>query len=203
MDPSALPSGPFAALTFIAAPALLTNASSVLALSTINRMLRTRDSMRELLAQSAAPPAPRDGAFAPAEHAPDRLVHQVNRVERQATLLLGALHAIYVALAAFASATLVTLLGAGLAPLIGGFWPGVFGGIGVVLGFAGVGGLVFGCTKLFSATRLSLMNIREEADIIRQRQAARIAGESAAAAPPSASSPAAPMMVTKRSDPAP
>jgi len=45
---------PFGALTFVAAPALLTNASSVLALSTINRMLRTRDRMHELFAKSEA-----------------------------------------------------------------------------------------------------------------------------------------------------
>jgi len=36
-----------AALTMIVAPAMLTNASCVLALSTINRMLRTRERMRE------------------------------------------------------------------------------------------------------------------------------------------------------------
>jgi hypothetical protein len=45
---------PFAVLTFIAAPALLTNASSVLAMSTINRMLRTRDRMHDLFAESKA-----------------------------------------------------------------------------------------------------------------------------------------------------
>jgi len=39
MDPVSLTQSPFAVLTFIAAPALLTNSSSVLALSTINRML--------------------------------------------------------------------------------------------------------------------------------------------------------------------
>jgi len=48
MDPNSLTQNPFAALTFVAAPALLTNASSVLALGTINRMLRTRDRMHEL-----------------------------------------------------------------------------------------------------------------------------------------------------------
>ena len=52
MEPTTLVQSPFAALTFIAAPALLTNASSVLALSTINRMLRTRDRMHELFVKS-------------------------------------------------------------------------------------------------------------------------------------------------------
>jgi len=94
---------PFAALTFVAAPALLTNASSVLALSTINRMLRTRDRMHELFAKSES------GKVSEQESV--RLIEQVDRVERQAALLLRALRSIYVALAAFASATLVTLLG--------------------------------------------------------------------------------------------
>ena len=52
MDPNSLTQNPFAALTLVAAPALLTNASSVLALGTINRMLRTRDRMHELFTES-------------------------------------------------------------------------------------------------------------------------------------------------------
>ena len=72
---------PFAALTFVAAPALLTKASSVLAMSTINRMLRTRDQMTELLNKSEA------GVQSETDAA--RLVELVNHVETQAALLLG------------------------------------------------------------------------------------------------------------------
>ena len=39
MEATPFTQSPFAALTFVAAPAILTNASSVLAMSTINRML--------------------------------------------------------------------------------------------------------------------------------------------------------------------
>ena len=164
MDALPITQSPFAALTFVAAPALLTNASSVLALSTINRMLRTRDRMHDLFAQSEQGGAAGRGEL---------LVEHVNRVERQATLLLRSLHSIYVALAAFASATLVTLLGAGIAPLAGGVWPHVFAGLGILLGFVGVSGLVIGCLNLFRATQLSLLNIRDEAAAIRARQAAK------------------------------
>ena len=38
-----LTQNPFAVLTFIVAPTILTNATSVLAMSAINRMLRTRE----------------------------------------------------------------------------------------------------------------------------------------------------------------
>jgi len=114
MDGPAFAQSPFAVLTFIAAPALLTNATSVLALSTINRMLRTRDRMSDLLSKSEA------AAASPAES--ERLVRQVDRVEKQAMLLLQALRWIYVALGAFVSATLVTLLGAGLVPFEAAVW---------------------------------------------------------------------------------
>src|ERR1700751_1550016 len=98
MDSNLLTNNPFAVLTFIAAPAILTNATSVLAMSTINRMLRTRDRMHELLQESEAG-TPSSGS---------KFIGQVERVERQATLLLRALHWIYIALGAFAAASLVT-----------------------------------------------------------------------------------------------
>ncbi|MEY2408256.1 MAG: hypothetical protein QOF48_926 [Verrucomicrobiota bacterium] len=162
MDTATFNQSPFAVLTFIAAPAVLTNAASVLAMSTINRMLRTRDRMRELFIESQH--APESGSNA------DRLLRQVNRVERQAAHLLRALHAIYVALAGFAAASLVTLLGAVL-----GNWEGlisfrVLAGCGLSLGFVGVGGLILGCWNLLQATRLSLANIREDAALIRAQQ---------------------------------
>src|SRR5476651_1988875 len=80
-----LSNNPFAVLTFIAAPALLTNASCVLALSTINRLLRTRESMHQLLEESERTERPQRANF----------IAHVNRVERQATVLLMALHFIY------------------------------------------------------------------------------------------------------------
>ena len=66
-----------------------------------------------------------------------KFVEQVNRVERQALLLLNALHWIYVALGAFAAASLVTLLGA----LFGHAHETLIRvviGAGLLLGFAGV-----------------------------------------------------------------
>ena len=45
-DPVSLAQNPFALLSLIAAPAVLTNAASVLALSTSNRFLRASERMR-------------------------------------------------------------------------------------------------------------------------------------------------------------
>jgi hypothetical protein len=41
----------------------------------------------------------------------------------------------------------------------------------VFLGFVGVGGMVVGCINLFHATQLSLANIHQEAEAVRQRYA--------------------------------
>ena len=165
-------SNPFAVLTFIAAPALLTNASSVLAMSTINRMLRTRDRMQELFTDSETK------TYSDTEAA--ALVHHVDRVERQAVLLLDALRAIYTALGAFAGATLVTLLGAGLAPSQGPVVFRVLAGVGLALGAVGVSGLILASARLLGATQLSLAGIREQSAMIRARHAAIRVG----AAPP-------------------
>jgi hypothetical protein len=165
MDQGALSQNPFAVLTFIVAPALLTNTSSVLAMSTINRMLRTRERMRELFSESVRP--------AETESERTQTVTQVNRVEKQAMLLLRALHSIYVALGSFAGATLMTLLGAGLAHYHSLRWFSVLGWFGLGLGFLGVCGLIFGSALLFQATQLSMMNIREEAALIRERNQRR------------------------------
>jgi hypothetical protein len=43
-------------------------------------------------------------------------------------------------------------------------------GAGFLLGLVGVGGLIGSCVNLFHATQLSLLNIRDEAVLIRARQ---------------------------------
>ena len=160
MGTNLLTQNPFAVLTFIVAPAILTNATSVLAMSTINRMLRTRERMQQLYARSEAGTKFRGAAF----------VEQVNRVEKQAIHLLSALRWIYTALGAFAAASLVTLLGAVAGQLGNELFMGIVVGTGLLLGVHGVAGLVGGCLNLLHATQLSLMNIREEAALIRARQ---------------------------------
>jgi hypothetical protein len=160
MNNNLLTQNPFAVLTFIVAPAILTNATSVLAISTINRMLRTRERMHDLYAESENAAQFRGTNF----------VEQVSRVEHQGILLLSALRWIYSALGAFAAASFVTLLGALSGQLGRAGLVHTIIGAGLVLGFIGVAGLVGGCVNLFRATQLSLVNIREEADLIRIRQ---------------------------------
>jgi hypothetical protein len=85
-----LMSNSFAALSLIAAPAVLTNAASLLAMSTSHRFLRAGDRMRGL-AQRLEAPGESDAVRR-------LLLTQVERVERQASLLLAGLRATFVAL---------------------------------------------------------------------------------------------------------
>lgn len=155
---------PFAALSLIAAPAILTNASSVLALSTSNRFLRAGERMRAVASELQKLP-PGD------EHT--LLLVQAGRIERQALLLLTALRGAYVALGSFAAASLISIVGAGLAPTSFRIASQITVGLALVVGFGGVAGIVSACTHLFRATRLSLLNISEEATLIRRRETAR------------------------------
>ncbi len=156
-----LASNPFAVLTVIAAPALLTNSSALLALSTSNRFLRASDRMRSLsnqLETQSMPPQLRE-----------MLVRQVSRVERQGILLLNGLRAVYLALGCFAGSTIISVFGAVFAS------SSIHAGLNatIVLGFAagvtGVGSLIYCSAALLQATRISLTNISEEAAMIRER----------------------------------
>jgi hypothetical protein len=163
MGNNLLTNNPFAVLTFIAAPAILTNATSVLAMSTINRMLRTRDRMHELFRESEDT----------SKLLGDKFIEQVNRVERQAAMLLSAMRWVYTALGAFVSATLMTLVGAVAGQFGNIVLMRIIIGAGLLLGAVGVTGLVGGCVNLFHTTQLSLLNIRDEAEAIRARQLKR------------------------------
>jgi hypothetical protein len=161
MEPPASLHSPFAVLTFIVAPALLTNATCLLALSTANRMLRARERMHGLFEKSETAGLSED------ERA--RLRNEANRVEKQSLHLLKGLRSIYVALGGFVLATFVTLLGAPLAQVEGGQWFRITAVCGMLLGGIGVCGIVNGSFHLFQATQISMINIREEAEMIRKR----------------------------------
>ena len=98
---------PFAALSLIVAPAVLTNASSILILSTSNRLARAVDRARALAVQLEAP------AEIPNRFTPLRL-KELASSEQRALMLLSALRLFYASLGAFAGAALTSLLGAGV-----------------------------------------------------------------------------------------
>jgi len=157
-----LSQNPFALLSLIAAPAVLTNAASVLVMSTTNRFLRASELMRALAVRVE------EKKITPGLRTLVRA--QVDRTERQAVLLLGALRAAYTAIGSFATASLISILGAGLAntSLAVGFH--VLAGLALVVGVLGAAALVVACARLLTATRLSMLNMAEEAALIRKHE---------------------------------
>jgi hypothetical protein len=152
---------PFTLLSLIAAPAVLTNASSVLALGTSNRFARAIDRARQLAQEL------REHENMPQEHVVIRL-RQLNRAEKRSLLLVDALASFYLSLGCFAAASLTSLLGAGLSDRHGHI-SGFFLAVALTIGMIGVGGLVFGAVLLIRETRLAVMNLREEAEFVRVR----------------------------------
>jgi len=106
------------------------------------------------------------------------LVKQIARVERQAAMLLNGLRAAYVAIGSFVSASLISILGAGVASssLRAAFT--FLAGLALVAGVVGAAGMVWACVNLLGATRLALLNMSEEAAQIHQRELERASSPS-------------------------
>jgi hypothetical protein len=152
MDPL---TNPFAVLTFIAAPAILTNASSLMTLGTSNRFARAIDRVRALsaeLGKQQPMPDPRK----------QLLLKQLRYASRRVLLLVRALTAFYVSLGAFAAASFTSLVGASFvigqleAPRL------VVMVVAFVCGAIGVGGLVTGSVLLVWESRLTSAIVRAE-----------------------------------------
>ena len=156
---------PFAVLSFIAAPAILTNACSVLAMSTSNRLARAVDRARELSKQLEAA-----GDLASAEAG--RRLRELTVAEQRTLLLVSALRSIYLALGGFAFATLVSLVGAVVAPFGAGPLVRTLEAIAVAGGIVAVSALVHGSIVLVRETRLVVQVLHERTQGVRAMVAA-------------------------------
>lgn len=151
---------PFAVLTLIAAPAVFTNASSVLALGTGNRLARVVDRTRELgKVLHSDPPSDKDTTEMWERH--------LERLEKRAGLLVRAMSFFYGSIGSFAAASLVSILGASLAGSSYSLPFGLIGGVSFIVGMIGFIGLSVGCTFLVTETRLALLSQSEEAKLAR------------------------------------
>jgi hypothetical protein len=148
---------PFAILTLIAAPAVFTNASSVLALGTSNRLARVVDRTRVLSKTLHTEPPP-----------PSQVPmwsHQIGRLEKRAALLVRAMSFFYTAIGSFAAASLVSVLGASLAGSRYNLPFELIVAISFVVGVVGFVCLSVGCSLLVRETHLALQNLSEEAKL--------------------------------------
>lgn len=155
-----LPGNLFAMLTLIVAPAVLTNASSVLALNTANRFGRVVDRSRQLVEEmERARPDAQLNAIR---------VRQVGRLRRRAGMLLRAQTCFYGALGLFVATALVSVLGGSLA--LGhpaGYRLAALGGL--VVGSGAAGSLFYGCSLLVRETRVALQSLAEETELLEAR----------------------------------
>jgi hypothetical protein len=94
---------PFAVLTAIVAPAILTNACSVLALGTSNRLGRVVDRTRVVASDIAASQPASEGFL--------EWTSQLRALEIRVHMLLRALRLFYAALGLFASSALISVAG--------------------------------------------------------------------------------------------
>jgi hypothetical protein len=146
---------PFAVLTAIVAPAILTNACSVLALGTSNRLGRVVDRTRVVASDIAASKPGSEGFV--------EWTSQLRALETRTHMLLRALRLFYAALGLFASSALISVAGS-IAAFYGQrllFQVGA--ALAVVSGGSAVLGLSAGCFSMVNETRLAVRSLGEEA----------------------------------------
>jgi len=153
---------PFVILSYIAGPALLTNATSLLTLATTNRFARAVDRARYLLGELA-------------EAGPELepiLRRDLEASQRRAKVIARAMAGLYLAAGMFALATMLSVVGGVLSQL------GVTTGLGVdiaaaaVAGAVGFAAFVTAALALIEESRLALRALTLEAREVDVRLAA-------------------------------
>src|SRR5215470_18152450 len=132
-----VPDNPFAVLTAIVAPAILTNASSVLALGTSNRLARVVDRTRVVAAELASFEAGSEGY--------QMYSAQLEPLHVRAQMLLKALRLFYARIGLFATSALGSVSGSIAAYYHQKLVFEVAAGLAILSGALAVVGLAFGC----------------------------------------------------------
>ena len=131
MDPHL---NPFSVLSWIIAPALLTNACTLLILSTANRLARAVDRAQE---------------------------HSSKLDEQRSLMLLAALRSFYVACGSFATATLISIFGAVVATLEARDLVRVLEVCGAAAGLVAVGALIHGSVVVMRETTVVVLQLKQ------------------------------------------
>ncbi|HEX6963805.1 MAG TPA: DUF2721 domain-containing protein [Lacipirellula sp.] len=153
---------PFAVLSLMVAPAILTNAASLLAMSTSNRLARAVDRGRELAKQL-------EGAADLNSPLAARRLNDLDATEHRAILLVASLQRFYIAMGGFALATFVSLLGATIAAMGQRIAVQVLEFAGIVAGLLAVGAMVHGSVLLIRETRIALGVMRKRVERVKTR----------------------------------
>lgn len=157
---------PFTALASIGAPAILTNASALLVMSTSNRLARAVDRARGLANELEAPDALDNPRAA-------WLMYELDAAQMRMVMLIRALRSFYLAIGGFALAALLAITGAIISPMSG---PNVVLAleIGTICaGVVAVAGLVHGSQLLVRETRATVNVLKKRATRVQASFAAR------------------------------
>ncbi|SDP60751.1 DUF2721 domain-containing protein [Desulforhopalus singaporensis] len=161
---SQMQSNPFVMLTLIVAPAILTNASALMVMSTSNRFARAIDRSRELSRQIGEAAGIGDTTLS------DRLTGELLLTEKRAVLLLRGIRAFYFSLGAFAFAAFISLVGGGLVSINVTTANRILALTAVISVFLAVAGLVTGSFLLFYETRITVGILQDRIRRIKQRR---------------------------------
>jgi hypothetical protein len=161
------PTNPFAILTFISAPAVLTNASCVLLFGTGNRYGRAIDRVHELADMV-------EGSAALSEAELRLRIRQLEACETRTLLIVRALTCFYTAVAGFVASTLVSLIGAVLVSARVDRGVGISFAIAFLAGSVGVFAMIAGAGMLARETTYSFIVLREEKKFFTERVQRRV-----------------------------
>jgi Protein of unknown function (DUF2721) len=150
-------SSPFAVLTTIVAPAILTNASSVLALGTSNRLGRVVDRTRVVASQI--------GRFGAGSAEGQAWSLQLQALRARAQLLLRSLRLFCAGLGLFAASALASVAGSVASYYRQRLPSEVTAILAVATGASAVVALCFGCTLMIHETRLAVQSLAKEAEL--------------------------------------
>jgi len=162
------PSNPFAILTFISAPAVLTNASCVLLFGTGNRYGRAIDRMHELY-EAVESGSKLDEVELKLK------IRQLEAGETRTTLIVTALTCFYTAVAGFVASTLISLIGAIMVSMQMQQGVPLAFALAFIAGAIGVAAMITGAIMLARESRFSLNILREEKSFITERIRKRMA----------------------------
>lgn len=157
---------PFSVLTFIAAPALLTNASSLLLLGTSNRLARAVDRVRSL-AHHLDTHTDTESPVAQQE------LRMMQTAERRVLIIVRAMTAFYLAVGSFAFGTMLALIGATLVSPDHQITLQWVTRATIIACVVGVSAIMWGSLSLVFESRITFQLLRAEADLSRERYAHR------------------------------
>jgi hypothetical protein len=149
---------PFAVLTAVAAPALLTNSSSVLVLGLGNRIARVVDRTRAVAEVIAS--------VGEDSNLRGNLQRQASLLQKRTRYLSKSLRLGYAALGGFAAEALIAVVGGVLVHYELVIAARVVSLFALAIGFGSVGALVFACIYMVRETALALDNLSSEAETV-------------------------------------